>query len=505
MLFSKSSNEKNCLGIYWGKDDFSLVESTKGQPDKVAFVRFDAPITGDQGQKIPDTIRFTALLQQAIRDNKFLSKKANLTLSIKDIIYRSFIIPFMQPAEVKNVVDFEATKYIPIKLEDLAYTYHSIPFIDNDQKNLRILFVAARRNILERYTGILQQAGIETAFIEPASVSLVRLLQKQNHISRQQAIGIIEIEEDGGRITVTDKDVIQFVREFQSSIEGGGTPEENSKFFNDIRVSLNFYQRQNPHGKIDRFTILAGNDLTTLATGLEQEFKIPAVSLTIQKILKNGPSNNNLGVLSACGASLKDTTTSSKSFTLSLKSHAANALDPSGLLSGWNLKILLPSVILSIAAVAGTLTLTQQNILSNKIKAENLLKSLGIYESSPEDKIVELKNSATSKLDQYRSIRITSEISQHLSKIPKLLPKGAWLSNLNIEYYDGNINKIVIGIDGYVYLPNVDDQIRQVNTIIPKMKADKEFSELFENIVLTNAKKDMFNNYPVTFFHITCK
>lgn len=85
------------------------------------------------------------------------------------------------------------------------------------------------------------------------------------------------------------------------------------------------------------------------------------------------------------------------------------------------------------------------------------------------------------------------------------MPKGAWLSNLSIEYFDGNINKVVIGIDGYVYLPNVDDQIRQVNTIIPKMKADKEFSELFENIVLTNAKKDTFNNYPVTFFHITCK
>lgn len=504
MLFSKSSNDKNCLGIYWGKDAFCLVESTKGQPEKIAYISFDAPIAGDQGQKIPDTIRFTALLQQAIRDKKLLCKKTNLTLSTKDIIYRSFIIPFMQPAEVKNVVDFEATKYIPIKLEDLAYTYHSIPFTDGDQKNLRILFVAAKKNILERYTGILQQAGLETVFIEPASVSLVRLLQKQNQISRQHATGIIEVTQDGGRITVTDKDVIQFVRDFQSTVEGSGTPAENTKFFNDIRVSLNFYQRQNPQGKLDRLTILSENDLTTLATGLGQEFKIPAVSLTIQKILKNAPTNE-LGILSACGSSLRDNTISSKSFTLSLKSRSATALDTGELFSGWNLKILIPSVILSIAAVVGTLTLTRQNIHESKVKADNLIKSLGIYESSPEDKIIELKNSATSKLEQYRNIRITSEISHYLSKIPKLLPKGAWLSNLSIEYFDGNINKVVIGIDGYVYLPNVDDQIRQVNTIIPKMKADKEFSELFENIVLTNAKKDTFNNYPVTFFHITCK
>ncbi len=245
-MFSNLKSEKNQLGIYWGKDSFSMVESEKGQPDKIATMRFDTPVSGDASQKIPEGLRLTALFQQAIREKKIVSKKATLTLSAKDIIYRSFVIPFMQPNEVKNVVDFEATKYIPIKLDDLSYTYHSIPFSDGDQKSLRILFVAARKNILERYTGILQQAGIEVDFIEPASVSLMRVLQKYGHVPKQQATALVEIESDGGKIIITDKEVVQFVREFQSPVEGKGTPAENAKFFNDIRVSFNFYQRQNP-------------------------------------------------------------------------------------------------------------------------------------------------------------------------------------------------------------------------------------------------------------------
>ncbi len=421
----------------------------------------------------------------------------------------------MQPAEVKNVVDFEATKYIPIKLEDLSYTYHAIPFNEADQKNLRILFVAARKNIVERYTNILQQGGLETEFIEPASVSLVRILQKQGHISRQQATGVIEIESDGGRITVTDKDVIQFVREFQSPVEGNATLGENTKFLNDLRVSLNFYQRQNPQGKLDRLALVSENDLTALAGGLSQEFKIPALSLTIPKILKTAQTND-LGILSACGASLRETTLSSKNFDLKLNSrNNKNSLEAGGLFANWNFKVLLPCVAISVASVYAMMTFTTNFNKDNKNKYTELTKKLNIYESSTTDKLTQLKNEALAKLNQYNDVQTTSNITTYLKKIPTLLPKGAWLSDLKIEYYEipestdtgliKRVTKISIGIDGYVYLPNPDEQIRQVNTMIAQMKNDKDFTNLFTNIALSNVKKDTVNNYPVTHFRINCK
>ncbi len=513
MLFSKPSSDKSQLGVYWGKEAFCIAESLKGQPDKVAYVRFDTAIPGDQGQKIPDTLRLTALLQQILREKKILSKKANLTLSAKDVIYRSFVIPFMQPGEVKNVVDFEATKYIPIKLEDLVYTYHAIPFTEGDQKNLRILFVAARKTVLERYTNILQQAGLETEFIEPASVSLVRFLQKQGHIPRQHATGIIEIESEGGRITVTDKDVIQFVREFQSSIEGGGTPAENTKFFNDIRVSFNFYQRQNPQGKLDRITLLAEKDLSALSAGLTQDFKIPASALTIQKIIKGTPTGD-LGLLSACGAALREKAVSSKNFDLTVKSRSNQLQEPGGVFANWNLKVLGFSLGLSIAAVYGMTVLTTHLTKSVKDKSAELKKELGIYESSTQEQITQLRDGVLSKTNQYKDARIKSDITFFLKKVPHLLPKGTWLNNLSVEYYEGaentanglhRVSKVSIGMEGYAYLPNSNERIRLVNNLINKIKKDPDFVKLFENIVLTNVKNDTFNNYPVTYFRITCK
>ena len=514
MFFPKSSTEKSQLGIYWGKDAFCFVESKKGQPDKIAYVNFDTPIAGDQGQKIPEGLRLTALIQQVIREKKFTCKKVNLSLSVKDVIYRSFVIPFMQPAEVKSVVDFEATKYIPIKLEDLAYTFHAIPFSEGDQKSLRILFVATRKNIVERYTSILQQSGLETEFIEPASVSLVRILQKQGHIPKQQATGIIEIENEGGRITVTDKDVIQFVREFQSSIEGTGLPAENAKFFNDIHVAFNFYQRQNPQGKLDRIITLSTNDLSPLTAGLSQEFKIPATSLTVAKILKTEQISDS-GMLSAAGAAIREKASASKNFDLTTKIKTNKpGLESTSVLANWNLKLVGICVGASIALVYLTWLWSTSSIADAKKRSANLSKKLGIYESSPKEKITELKDGVVSKLNQYQDVRTKSDITYYLRKIPQMLPSGAWLNNLNIEYYEGaetndgilrRVANVALSMDGYVYLPTSNEQLRQINTMVAKMKNDKELAKLFKEIVLANVKQDNYNNYTVTNFRIGCK
>ena len=67
-------------------------------------------------QDIPEGLKLTALIQKALQEHKITTKNINLALPAKDLIFRSFTIPWMQAHEVNNVVEFEAIKYIPIKL-----------------------------------------------------------------------------------------------------------------------------------------------------------------------------------------------------------------------------------------------------------------------------------------------------------------------------------------------------------------------------------------------------
>ena len=159
----------------------------------------------------------------------------------------------MQPAEVKNVVDFEVTKYIPISLEDLVYTFHAVPFTENEQKNLRILFVAVRKNVLEKQINILQQAGLEVENIEPASVSLARLLQKNGQIPHNDCTAILEFEKDGGQIVIVEKILFSLSGNLTRLSATAG--RRSTKLFNELRVrSLSSAERQS---QINRIVVLS--------------------------------------------------------------------------------------------------------------------------------------------------------------------------------------------------------------------------------------------------------
>lgn len=92
--------------------------------------------------------------------------------------------------------------------------------------------------------------------------------------------------------------------------------------------------------------------------------------------------------------------------------------------------------------------------------------------------------------------------------------KGAWLSNFAIEYFSAsgnidnkthNISHVSLNLDGYIYSPDPNDQIRQLNNMVQKMKDDKDFSEHFDNIILIDSRSEIFNNYSTKNFRINCK
>ncbi len=501
--------DKKQLGLYWGKEAFYFVEAARGQPETNVQVRFDTSLGPETGQKIPESLRFSALIQKAVRDGQFASKKVNLAVAAKDLIYRSFVIPFMQPAEVKNVVDFEVTKYIPISLEDLVYTFHAVPFTENEQKNLRILFVAVRKNVLEKQINILQQAGLEVENIEPASVSLARLLQKNGQIPHNDCTAILEFEKDGGQIVIVEKDIVQFVREFQTPFEQDGGEAVNTKLFNELRVSVNFHQRQNAQSQINRIVVLSATELTALSKGLAEEFKAHGSAHAVSKILKTG-SVSEPGFLAACGAAIRDKAVSTRNFDLSAK--PPQSLEYLETLK--NYKILAGVVLLSIFAVAGTVSIINWRNADDKKRFAQLKGNQGIFESSTAVKIDELKTGIAGKLAQYKDVRAKSDVGFYLQRVPDLLPPGAWLSSLNIEYYDAVVNSdagpkktshLSLTLDGYIYLPNTTEQFRQVNNFVTTLKKTEDFTKSFRDIDLAAVKQDTIGNHQVTYFKITCK
>ncbi len=503
--------DKKQLGIYWGQNTFCFVEAKGNDIGTVAIVPLNANLDVDSSQPIPEELKFTAVIQKTIREQKITAAKVNLSLPDKEIIFRSFVIPWMQPNEVKNVVDFEATKYIPIKLEDLSYTYHPVLITEKNQKNFRILFVAARKENLEKYTNAIAQTGLQIDHVEPASVSLCRFLLKQGHISHNQSTGILVLDSNG-KIVIVDQDVVQFVREFQLPEEGAGSVEFNIKLLNDIRVSFNYYTRQNPGGKIAKIIILSVVDLGEFTQEISKELGIPAKQVVTTKILKS-QNITDMGLLNACGIAVRDKKFSTKNFDLSVKSIKIQRGEGPAEQEGADYKILG----MVAAACAGifflAITLTKGMVTGYQRRLVDLKTQLGHYESSDAAKIDEMRVAAENQLNSYKDIRFKSDLCFYLAKIPNLLLNGTWLRNFEISYYDAaskdnpqrTVSRLSIILEGFVYRENINEQFRVVNNLVSSLKNTTEFASTFDSVDLVVVRQESLNNVSVTYFKIACK
>ena len=98
-----------------------------------------------------------------LQDNQITGAPFYVSLPMKEIILRSFVIPFVKREDIQNAIKFEAKKYLPIDIQDLSFVFYTIPFTENKIKRLQVIFFAVRKEVLDRYERIFKQ--VNAAFL----------------------------------------------------------------------------------------------------------------------------------------------------------------------------------------------------------------------------------------------------------------------------------------------------------------------------------------------------
>ncbi len=505
---------KTHTGLYWGKTSFCLVESSKGQILKASCAPIEEAL-GSDSEAIPDGLKYTNILQKLFLDAQLTNRQAVLSLPTKELIFRSFVIPWMAPTEVKGVVEFEVTKYVPIKVDELIYTFHTIPFEKDKLKSLRVIFVAIRKKVLDKYTEILQHSDIAVSSIEPAAVSIFRLLKKQKLIPRDHATAVVLIEDNSIHIILIDEDVVQFVRESPFTFDVSLSEQFVSRLFTDLRVSINFFTRQNSTAKVKRIFLISKHSLTDVLASIEDDFKIPVQEIPASKLTKQ-EDIPSLGFLGAFGASLKTRVLTSKDFNIGQES--ADLVSTSTAIQ-FNIGRYKPFFV--SAALCALVIFAVTNFFNNQTRnqtqrLEELKVELGPYKSMQKPDIENLTQEMTQKIANYKNVRTQSHVKRYLYRIPALMPYGMWLKSIKVRYEapkpsankslnaeEGEHPRQFIELQGYVYQDNINDQFKLINQFYSAIKEQDEFKDAFKNIDL-KTRQEEYRNFQVSFFVITC-
>jgi type IV pilus assembly protein PilM len=130
--------------------------------------------------EVVDADALAEALRAFFRVNKGLDKRVRIGLANQKIVVRVLEVPpVTDPKELEAVVRFHAEDELPMAVDQAVLDYRSLDDVETPGgPRLRVLLVAARRDMVERMLGAVRSAGLRAEGIDLAAFAMVRALHR---------------------------------------------------------------------------------------------------------------------------------------------------------------------------------------------------------------------------------------------------------------------------------------------------------------------------------------
>ncbi|MDO8662289.1 MAG: pilus assembly protein PilM [Candidatus Omnitrophota bacterium] len=507
------------LGIYFGPKSIDVSEA-KGRK---LVNNLQIPVFGIIGneldEKVPTEIKLVAAFNDAFRRNKIQAKEANLCLSGKDLIMRTFEIPLLPKEELHAAINFEAKKYIPFKVEELISDYQVE--LDKLSRTNIVLFMGIKKDTFDKYFSTLNQLNIKINSIEYAGFSALRIL-KLARINESGVIGILCFDsrgEDEINFTVLDNGFPLFSRDInlssvpsdldQAQGESGLSPD---KLKAEVRVSLDYYHRKFPAKAIKNIFVVSSPDWRQELEVFINDLGLPNKFIDISKII-NKPMAFSSGLVKSYSAAI------SKAIPIKVRVNLieskARALKPAAAAAGLDLTSLLKNIKLDFRVITAGVLLCAATFIYGIFQLAPLKQNLGqvvskrskVAKISPDSSyaslnIASLKDKKTlDNLDNL--IKKQLYVTEVLNIVPPSLPRGVWLTKFSLAKREEDKKELTLA--GMSYLGESSNEFQAINKFFNNLRDNPEFTKYFKDISIVSIDHTQFLQATVTTFSISCK
>jgi len=162
-VFGLPKKSKPVVGLDIGSSAVKAVElKPSGKSYKVTAVGVE-PIPPDSivDGAIIDGTAVADAIKRLFENKAFKSKEVAASLSGNAVIVKKISLPVMTEAELSESIYWEAEQYIPFDIQDVNLDYQILdPGTGADSKGtMEVLLVAAKKEKIADYTGVIAQAG----------------------------------------------------------------------------------------------------------------------------------------------------------------------------------------------------------------------------------------------------------------------------------------------------------------------------------------------------------
>ncbi len=482
------------IGLFLSDEKIVLVEANRNKPQKAVSFPLPLSTVPKETRTFVDVnneeVQIVALFQKMLRENKIDAGQVCVSIPTKEVFLRSFVIPWMPTNEINNVVFFEAKKYVPFDLKLLDYVYKAVPFVENKQKRLRIVFYGVRKQTLEKYDRILKQVNCKPVVYEPSLVSLAKQLITNGYLRQDQRAVVIYFHENYGQIVFYEKGVSYFFREFPFTVTDAQDPKAlhdmvRDQLFREIRKSFEYYNRQFSKENIKDVLIISTVLDKELVGSLTEELSIKArvvesvVNVGLQKFVDKE-------TICASGACITEKFSGFASFNFMEAKTVTQTPEPSKDLPWYVTELLnwnasdftyaLQTAVVCMLILGMALAFSRLKLGDMRKQDESLTQRQGALAGKDINAIKADIQHNEDKIKNYKRVLEPSHMAAALVALSQALPAGVWLDSANVRY--SLSDRLIIDLNGRAYLKNMVSEFKAVNEFLSNLKASIALSKI---------------------------
>jgi type IV pilus assembly protein PilM len=127
--------------------------------------------------EVADPEALAEALRELFRQHK-LGKRVRLGVATQRIVVRTLDLPPLDDAkQIAAAVRFQAQDHIPMPLEQAVLAHQSLGIVDTaDGPRTRVVLVAARHDVVDRFYAAARQAGLRPVGIDLSAFAMIRAL-----------------------------------------------------------------------------------------------------------------------------------------------------------------------------------------------------------------------------------------------------------------------------------------------------------------------------------------
>jgi type IV pilus assembly protein PilM len=225
------ARRKNALGLDIGSSSVKLVqlrESKKG----IQLANFSmAPLPSEaivdgalmNASAVVDTI------QGMVSAQKLKTKEVAVSISGHSVIIKKISLPAMTQDELDESIKWEAEQYIPFDVNDVYLDYQILQSRP-EQGQMDVLLVAAKKEVVDEYSGIVREAGLEPVVVDVDCFTIQNTFEVNYGFPPGEAVVLLDIGASTININIISNGITTFTRDI--SMGGNQFTEEIQKQLN---------------------------------------------------------------------------------------------------------------------------------------------------------------------------------------------------------------------------------------------------------------------------------